>query len=187
MTSFQTTRLVLVVLASIVGSVSLVCMANEYANTPAKIGESRLAYTARELDVAIEGPGYFQLSDPSGLVVYTRRGDFSINENGLLIVGPVSKERLLEPAISIPYHATRVIIHADGAVMVQETGLRELILVGQIQLATFAKPQHLKQLDDHTFAQTDESGSPQLGDPAVKGFGVLRQHFLGEMSAPTSK
>ena len=39
------------------------------------------------LDMAIQGDGYFQVTDPSGQILYTRAGNFSVNANGALVVG----------------------------------------------------------------------------------------------------
>ena len=47
-------------------------------------GEMR--FTGNPLDAAIEGPGYFGVQTPEG-VMYTRAGNFQVNTNGELVTG----------------------------------------------------------------------------------------------------
>ncbi len=46
--------------------------------------------TGNELDVAIEGKGFFRVLDTSGNPLYTRAGNFSVNANGNLVIGSAS-------------------------------------------------------------------------------------------------
>jgi len=46
-----------------------------------------LMHTGRELDVAIDGPGWFAVQDGAGAEAYTRRGDLRSDGNGLLYSG----------------------------------------------------------------------------------------------------
>jgi flagellar basal-body rod protein FlgG len=47
-----------------------------------------IQHTGRDLDIAIEGEGFFELEDPNGNIVYSRNGSFEIGvgENGLFLV-----------------------------------------------------------------------------------------------------
>lgn len=54
------------------------------ANITADIGQGSIVNTGNPLDVAIEGEGYFVLSDGEGSV-YTRAGTFGVDENGHLV------------------------------------------------------------------------------------------------------
>jgi flagellar hook-basal body protein len=47
-------------------------------------------------------------------------------------------------------------------------------LKGKIVLATFSTPNGLRQLGDSTFLESNESGSPTLGEPGGAGFGTIR-------------
>lgn len=134
--------------------------------------------TSRELDVAIEGRGFLQVVDPSGDILYTRAGNFSINSNGNLVVGSASTGRLLEPPIVIPEDATAIVISPDGKVSVQQPNNTQLTAVGDIELATFINPEGLLKLGENLYAQTDASGPPTTGTPGQEGIGVLRQGML---------
>ncbi len=55
--------------------------------------------TNNDLDIAIEGNGFFQLREPgTGEIVYTRAGNFSINNNGDIVLSSAGTGRPMEPA-----------------------------------------------------------------------------------------
>ncbi len=59
--------------------------------------------TGRALDVAIEGPGFLQVTDAqTQQVMFTRAGNLDINANGNLVIGSAQTGRLIEPPIQIP-------------------------------------------------------------------------------------
>jgi len=134
--------------------------------------------TGRQLDVAIEGGGFFQVTDPSGEILYTRAGNFSVNANNQLVLGSASTGRLVEPAITIPSDATDVVINPDGGVFVKQSAQTALSQVGQITLAQFVNPEGLLRMGDNLLAETDASNSPTVGNPNQNGLGQLRQNFL---------
>jgi|YNPMSStandDraft_1061717.scaffolds.fasta_scaffold04320_7 flagellar basal-body rod protein FlgG len=134
--------------------------------------------TSNQLDVAIEGAGFFQVLDPSGQVYYTRAGNFSINANGNLVIGSAHTGRLLEPPIVIPNDATAISITPEGQVYVQQPNNPQLTLVGDIQLVNFINPEGLLKLGENLYAETDASGPPQAGTPGRDGLGLLRQNAL---------
>jgi flagellar basal-body rod protein FlgG len=134
--------------------------------------------TSNQLDVAIEGAGFFQVLDPSGQVYYTRAGHFSINANGNLVIGSAHTGRLLEPPIVIPNDATAISITPEGQVYVQQPNNPQLTLVGDIQLVNFINPEGLLKLGENLYAETDASGPPQAGTPGRDGLGLLRQNAL---------
>src|SRR5579885_3400703 len=56
--------------------------------------------TNRPLDVAIDGPGFFVVTDPAtGQNEYTRAGNFSVNSNNQLVIGSAQTGRQLFPSI----------------------------------------------------------------------------------------
>lgn len=96
-----------------VGKVALAVQnANQHDLTPGPI-----MTTGRDLDVAVEGKGWFTVSDRSGKEAYTQAGNFQITQNGMLVTGsgrPVIGDG---GPISIP-PAQRVEIGADGTISV---------------------------------------------------------------------
>lgn len=135
--------------------------------------------TNNPYDIAIEGGGFFPVRDPSGEIMYTRTGNFSLNANGQMVMGSASIGRLLDPEITIPADATGVVISAEGIVSVKQSGQSALQQVGQIQLAQFINPQGLLKRGENLYSETEASGAAQLANPgSTTGLGLLRQSSL---------
>ncbi|MHC4177432.1 MAG: flagellar basal-body rod protein FlgG [Planctomycetota bacterium] len=134
--------------------------------------------TGEQLDVSIEGTGFFQVQDPSGDTLYTRAGNFSKNANGQIVMGSANVGRLLQPPITIPEDATDIVISAEGIVSVRQPGTQNLSQIGTIELANFVNPEGLLRLGENLFAETDASGAALLGNPGQNGVGLLRQGAL---------
>jgi len=147
-------------------------------STQTDLTQGTLQQTNRPLDVAIEGNGFFQVTDPSGQIYYTRAGNFSVNSNGAFVVGSATMGRLLDPNITIPVDTTAVVISDTGKVSVQQPNNTQLNQVGQIQLATFINPEGLLKLGGNLCAQTESSGAPQQNTPGSNGVGTLVQSSL---------
>lgn len=165
--------------------------AGEYAATGISVGmgvrvagvqtdftQGALRQTANKLDVAVEGHGFFQVTDPSGNTLYTRAGNFSKNANGEIVTGSAGTGRLLQPPITIPEDATDVVISAEGIVSVRQPGSPNLSQIGQIELANFVNPEGLLKQGENLYAETDSSGPAVLGNPRQNGIGSLRQGTL---------
>ena len=79
--------------------------------------------TGRELDVAIEGNGFYQVTDQNtGEILYTRAGNFSINANGDLVAGSATTGRLIEPSFNFPPDTTNIVISPEGIVQIRQAG-----------------------------------------------------------------
>lgn len=134
--------------------------------------------TGKQLDVAIVGNGFFQVTDPNGQIVFTRAGNFNINSNGQLVVGSASTGRLVEPQIVIPPDATAINISPEGIVEVQQANTTQLQQVGQFQLVQFINPDGLLKLGENLYRDTISSGPATPGNPGVNGLGTLQQGSL---------
>jgi len=133
--------------------------------------------TGRQLDVCINGTGFFQVkvlpSQGNGLA-YTRTGNFFVNQNNQLVLNS-EDGYLLSPAIQIPTNTTDITITQDGRVMATVAGTTAQTQAGQIQLANFPNSQGLLQIGGNLYQQTDASGPPTLADPGQPGLGTLQQ------------
>jgi len=130
--------------------------------------------TGRNMDIAIRGDGFFQLTMPNGDVRYTRDGSLQVNANGEVVS---MTGYAIEPAITIPTDAASIDIGPDGGVNITNSdGVRSV--VGQIQLANFANPAGLTSEGDNLYAPTDASGEALVGSPGQDGFGSLQSGFL---------
>ncbi len=141
-------------------------LGSRVSSTQTDFSQGTFQQTNRQLDVAIQGNGFFQVTDPTGQILYTRAGNFSVNSTGALVVGSATMGRLLDPNITIPTDATAVVISDTGKVSVQQPNNTQLNQVGQIQLATFVNPEGLLKLGGNLYAQTESSGAPNRTRPA---------------------
>lgn len=136
--------------------------------------------TGRELDVTINGRGFFRVQVQDSLgdgFAYTRSGAFALNKDGEIVMAS-DQGRRLEPNLVIPEDATAISINDDGEVYVDRPGLTEPELVGQFELAAFVNPAGLKQIGENLYIQTDASGPPVTGNPGSDQFGTLKQGFI---------
>lgn len=130
--------------------------------------------TNNQLDVAIQGDGFFQVRKDDGTYAYTRDGSFKVNADGRIVT---SSGYIVDPELSLDENATGVSISKDGAVTVQEAGGNSYVL-GNFELARFMNPGGLKALGNNLYAQTDSSGAPIIGTPGKDGFGEVNQGYL---------
>ena len=140
--------------------------------------EGELQMTKNELDLAIEGDGFFQVIQPNGDTAYTRAGVFKLDREGR-IVNPDGF--LLDPEISVPTDAITVSVGMDGTVSVLQAGDGTPREIGTIQLARFANPAGLQNLGKNLYLPTEASGEAVTGTAGQGNFGYIAQGFL-EMS-----
>ena len=146
---------------------------SEVIDTP-----GNLTSTGNQLDVAIQGNGYFQVLTPTGQLAYTRDGSFHLNQQRQLVT---SDGNPLQPAITIPANALSVSIGADGTVSVTEPNQSQAAQVGSIQLALFPNPGGLLGIGGNLFVPTTASGDPLVGAPgSAEGLGSLQQGMVEE-------
>jgi len=131
--------------------------------------------TENELDVAIEGAGFFQVALPDGTDAYTRSGALKKDSTGQLVT---SDGYTIVPGIVIPENATSISIGPAGNVEVLIDGESTPTEVGVMELVRFSNPSGLKSLGRNLYAETPTTGNPIAGTPGDEGFGTLSQGFL---------
>lgn len=136
--------------------------------------------TNNPFDFAIEGDGFFRVQDPNGDFLYTRAGNFGLNDTGQLVMGSATNGYIIDPSITIPQEAVNVVVSSDGQVQYSTQNSTTLTNAGQLQLAKFINPDGLLKLGDNLSKETDASGPVQIGTPGQQGFGTIRQGFLEE-------
>lgn len=132
--------------------------------------------TSRNLDVAIEGDGLFQVQLPNGQLAYTRDGNFGISDTGTLVT---SGGYAVVPGIRVPMDSSNISISTAGVVSVQvgnDTSRNQEL--GRIELARFMNPTGLISLGENLYAETPASGQPTVGFPGDDGLGRLLQGHL---------
>ncbi|MBI5760057.1 MAG: flagellar basal-body rod protein FlgG [Planctomycetales bacterium] len=138
--------------------------------------EGVLENTSNDLDMAIEGQGFFQILMPNGNFQYTRDGSFRLNSAGQLVTGDGF---LLQPPIAFPNDTLSITIGTDGTVSVVTAGAPNTsTTVGNISLTRFMNPSGLQAEGRNLFGETFASGPPLQGTPGQTGLGTLQQGFL---------
>ncbi|MBI3304555.1 MAG: flagellar basal-body rod protein FlgG [Deltaproteobacteria bacterium] len=137
--------------------------------------EGDLQPTGNPLDMAIEGEGFFQITQPNGELAYTRAGAFKKDSQGRLVT---SEGFPLRPEITIPDDALSVTVGVDGTVSVKQPGVVQPQQVGTIELTRFVNPAGLESVGRNLFLPTQASGDPTPGTPGQEGFGTLLQSFV---------
>ena len=134
--------------------------------------------TGNNLDIAIQGDGFFQVQLPDGRIGYTRDGAFKLDANGNIVTSDGYK---LIPNITLPANTVQVSIGTDGIISVLEAGQTQMQQIGQLQLAKFINPAGLHSLGSNLYINTNASGDPIVDVPGQNGIGETRQGFV-EMS-----
>jgi flagellar basal-body rod protein FlgG len=158
---------------------SQIGLGSRVASVQTDLRQGAFQETGDALDVAIEGQGFYRVTDPiTGQPLFTRAGNFSVNAVGQLVIGSAQTGRLLDPNISFDPTTQAISISPNGQVFAQLPGQSQLSQVGTLQLAMFPNPEGLLKLGENLYAATDASGQEQQVQPGQQGAGVLRQGFL---------
>jgi len=143
--------------------------------TPRMFTQGNLQQTGNQLDLAVNGQGFFQIQLPDGTTAFTRDGSFHTDANGALVT---SNGFALSPAITIPASAQSVSVGQDGTVTITVAGQAAPQNLGQIQLASFVNPGGLESKGQNLFVETAASGTASINGPGTNGLGMLNQGYL---------
>lgn len=137
--------------------------------------QGNIEQTGNSLDLAIQGRGFIQVTQPDGTIAYTRDGSLHMDQNGQVVT---ANGYAVDPAITIPANAQSITIGSDGTVSITLPGQAAAQQVGTVQLADFINPAGLQPNGDNLYLETASSGSPQIGQPGLNGMGTLAQGAL---------
>ena len=144
-----------------------------------EVRQGTMRQTGGELDLAIEGNGYFEVELPSGETAYTRDGALKLTGDGLIVT---SDGHPLVPGFTVPADARELVVNADGTMFVRFDGQVDLQEVGALTLAAFVNEKGLEAIGDNLFLETAASGPALAGAPGLEGRGTLRQGYLEDSS-----
>ena len=137
--------------------------------------QGTLQQTGNELDLAIDGRGFFTVQMPDGTVGYTRDGSFRMDAQGQLVTPNGTP---LAPPITLPPNTQSITVGRDGIVSVKVLGQPAPVQVGQVQLATFLNPAGLDPRGQNIFMETAASGAPNIATPGLNGTGLINQGYV---------
>jgi flagellar basal-body rod protein FlgG len=132
-----------------------------------------LSQTGGQLDIAIQGNGFFEVQMPDGTLAYTRDGSFKTDSQGRVVTNqgyPVQGG--FQP---VPAGTTNITITSNGTTTYTTPSGNTSY---QIQLANFNNPGGLDAQGQNLYKETPASGTPTLGDPGANGLGQLQQGSL---------
>jgi len=147
----------------------------EAAGTVRLSTQGGLIATSNDLDLAIDGKGYFAINRPDGSQVYTRDGSFQLSPEGQL-VSLMGDE--LDPGLVVPERTVKVEIGEGGLVMAFVEDDPVPVELGRLTLVTFANEAGLRPIGNNLFELTNASGDPAPANPGDPGVGVIRQGYL---------
>lgn len=143
------------------------------------VAQGTLAQTGGDLDVAIEGRGYLEVTLPAGGAAYTRDGALKRTGDGLIVT---SDGNPVAPGITIPSDARSISINAAGEVYAYFSDRVEPEQLGQLTLVGFTNDKGLEAIGSNLYVETPASGSGNVGTPGTDSLGTLRQGYLEESS-----
>ncbi len=134
-----------------------------------------ISTTTDQLDMAINGQGFFKITLPSGETAYTRDGSFQSDSEGKIVT---SSGLPLSPEITIPSTATAVTIGTDGTVTATISGQTSTQSLGKVTLASFINPAGLESVGNNLYKATASSGDPVDGTAGENALGSIKQYAL---------
>jgi flagellar basal-body rod protein FlgG len=134
-----------------------------------------LSQTGNQLDLAVQGKGFFQVRLPTGETAYTRAGAFQMSPTGEIVT---ASGYVVEPGITVPTDTQSVTVNPSGEVIVKLAGQVALQNVGQLQLANFPNEGGLEARGDNLYVETPSSGAASTGTPGSTGYGSVLQGYL---------
>ena len=137
--------------------------------------QGNLTHTGNDLDMSIDGDGFFQVLRPNGSIAYSRDGAWQRDNNGRVVN---SDGYPIEPELVIPPEATKLIVSQDGVVQILVGDDPTPTRVGNIQLSKFVNSAGLNPIGKNLLMATQASGAPIASDPGTEGIGMLSQGFL---------
>ncbi len=143
-------------------------------STPLDMRQGDLVRTARDLDLAIGGDGFFTVLK-GGVPAYTRAGNFRVDRDGNLVT---SGGVMVEPAITFPPQTERKEVLADGGVFAIMDGGQTVVQVGRLEATRFINPMGLLPIGDNLYIEGPDSGPAITGNFGDTGFPILQHRFL---------
>jgi flagellar basal-body rod protein FlgG len=132
--------------------------------------------TGNDLDLMIQGDGFFVITMPDGTNAYTRDGAFQLDNQGNVVT---ASGYLLADNINIPADTLKVTVGKDGTVsVVQAANPTTSVQIGSIQVAMFINNGGLQAISENLFRETASSGVATPQQPGVNAAGVINQDYV---------
>jgi len=131
-----------------------------------------LSQTGAELDVAIQGDGFFEVQLPDGSRAYTRDGALKRASDGRVVT---SEGLPVQGFQNIPAGTTSITISSDGQVTTKGTSGSQNF---RLTVARFSNPGGLEPIGRNLYRESNSSGTAETGSPGENGYGTIQQGYL---------
>jgi flagellar basal-body rod protein FlgG len=133
-------------------------------------------HTGEQLDLAIQGDGFFEVQLPDGTRAYTRDGALKRAADGRITTSDgLVVQSGFQP---IPTGTTDITVSPNGDVSTRGSNGSQTF---KVSLVRFANPAGLESVGRNLYRETGASGTPEIGNAGENGFGSMEQGYL-EMS-----
>lgn len=121
--------------------------------------QGSIQVTKRDLDIALNGPGFVPVTSQSGEIYYTRDGAFCLGKDGILMT---QSGDIVGSGIYIGGDTVKTRIDKNGDVYTYKELSGEPEYKGTIPVVTFQNPEGLKEVGDNKYIKTEISGDEQM-------------------------
>jgi flagellar basal-body rod protein FlgG len=129
--------------------------------------------TGSELNLAIQGDGFFQVNR-GGANVYTRDGAFHLDNNRYVVDAQGNR---LQPDVQLPPDTATVRVNQNGHLTALDAG-GNTVAEADIPLYRFTNENGLESLGQNDFRPTEASGPPLPATAGGGGAGAITQAAL---------
>src|SRR6201992_1041819 len=143
--------------------------------TPRSMTQGTLSQTGNDLDLAINGEGFFKILMPDGTFQYTRARTFQMDNTGRIVT---AQGNPVQPSITVPQNASGLTVNAQGQVSVTLPGSTTSTIIGQIGLTRFINKAGRRPAATTLFTDTPPPAPPQDGLASAEGYGSITQGSL---------
>lgn len=134
-----------------------------------------LIQTENQLDLAIEGRGFFVINRPDGSQAYSRAGSLQLSAEGQIVTLDGYE---IDPGVTVPDNTRQISVNSEGVVMAFVENDPNPVQLGQLSIASFLNEAGLKPIGNNMLEATDASGEPTVATAGEPGVGVIRQGYL---------
>ena len=127
--------------------------------------QGSMELTENPLDVALSGPGFFQIETPQGMR-YTRNGSFTLNSQGEIVN---QDGHPVVGGVAIPPETVAVTITEDGRILADNVEL------GQLEIVEFADPNVLAKEGADNFVPKVAGLEPEAAEETLIHQGYLEK------------
>jgi flagellar basal-body rod protein FlgF len=133
-----------------------------HANSGINFQNGETQPTRRELDVAIQGDGFFEVRKPDGTMAYTRSGEFRLRPDRTL-VNSANLEVMTDGGNPI------VLLPSGGALNINDDGTlsQGTTVLGKLSIQRFANPEALVPTAGDMFLAGPGAGKSAVEEPEI--------------------